>query len=517
MIPFDIGDPATYPGKAGSVSNQLAYKQGMLLVINDSPYQLRIRPSSSDTYFTVPPTAPREVPLKAGDFTIDWLVTGTLAASNPPISDVALEFYEPGEEIPAYPMTFVRQANVGNTVTTTAIAQVINDGNTAPTTVVEATPSGGGGSQLLLHNDGSGLLGGGHIAIDNAGNITGASLAASEIGAGYPAANLGAGTLAAGVTVPAAQVSGTVASATNATNLTGGTLSSTGAASLDGGTLTTNGAGTISKIVQIVWNSTLSAGNKLMDLMQSYGLWSDNVGTGLGTTRLWIDGPDQGELQLGPRNGSNFFDWVRMRATRVTVALGHNASANTILFEVTGGPTHLDNAAIETDGGGNVIAVGSITSAAGALSLGGAITKVGGQASAGNFGVPVIVAQTITQSVTTTTQQTILSYTPPANGFFRANLYISNSDSSNPTIVAALVWKDVPFAASKNTNFSAPVIFGGNAPVVLNGATAINTGVMIACHPLTVYAAAGTAIQILYQVGSGTPSDRVTAILERLA
>jgi hypothetical protein len=363
-------------------------------------------------------------------------------------------------------------------VSTTGTSVVINDGNPAPTVVVEGTPSGAGSSQLKLNNDGSAILGGGALTISNAGVVAGASIAGTEI-------------------------TGTVASATNATNLTGGSLTSTGAASLDGGTITTNGAGTISKVVEILWSAALSSGTKLMDLMQSYGFFSDNVGTGLGTTRTWLDGPDRGETHIGPR-GSAWFDWIRLRATRVTVALGALSSPNALVFEVTGGPTHLDNAAITTDGSGN-------------LTLGGKVASLGGIATAGSFGVPSIVAQALNVSVTDNASHTILSYTPAANGLYRANLYISNSDSSNPAVTASLVWKDVPFATLKDCQFAANPVFGGNLSVVLNGNTGISSGVMIACMPLVVYAAAGTAIQILYQVPAGTPSDRVTALLEHLA
>lgn len=82
-------------------------------------------------------------------------------------------------------------------------------------------------------------------------------------------------------------------SVTIATNLT-----VAGSSSLDNATLTTNGTGILS------WNRTLSAGNKLADFQQGYGLWSDNVGAFGGTTRLWFDVPSGAEMHFGGRAGA---------------------------------------------------------------------------------------------------------------------------------------------------------------------------------------------------------------------
>lgn len=103
----------------------------------------------------------------------------------------------------------------------------------------------------------------------------------------------------------------------------------------------------------LTWIHTLSAGNQLINLLQSYGLWSDNVGT-LGLNRIWIDGPDRGEFHIGPRSGANFFDWIRFRTTQLRIELGANTSPNSELFQVSGGPTQLDGGNIATDGNGGV-------------------------------------------------------------------------------------------------------------------------------------------------------------------
>ena len=56
--------------------------------------------------------------------------------------------------------------------------------------------------------------------------------------------------------------------------------------------------------------------NKLIDLQQGYGIFSDNVGSGYGgSTRLWFDAPSSGTIILGPRTSSHKLHNLRVRAT----------------------------------------------------------------------------------------------------------------------------------------------------------------------------------------------------------
>lgn len=68
---------------------------------------------------------------------------------------------------------------------------------------------------------------------------------------------------------------------------------------------------------QLNFNKAPSASNKLMDLQQSYGLFSDNAGSGSANSRIWLDGPDRGQVIIGPRAGVAAFDQIRLRGKTV--------------------------------------------------------------------------------------------------------------------------------------------------------------------------------------------------------
>lgn len=67
--------------------------------------------------------------------------------------------------------------------------------------------------------------------------------------------------------------------------------------------------GTLSFLTQ------LSATNKELDLQQGYGLYSDNTASTFsgGTTRLWLDAPNNGEVHLGGRTSTNVLAGIRFR------------------------------------------------------------------------------------------------------------------------------------------------------------------------------------------------------------
>ena len=57
--------------------------------------------------------------------------------------------------------------------------------------------------------------------------------------------------------------------------------------------------------------------NKLLDLQQGYAIFSDNASSGYGgSTRLWIDGPNNGSIVLGPRAGASILNNIRIRASK---------------------------------------------------------------------------------------------------------------------------------------------------------------------------------------------------------
>ena len=62
---------------------------------------------------------------------------------------------------------------------------------------------------------------------------------------------------------------------------------------------------------------TASASTLLIDMPHGYGLYCDNSGSGTAGNRMWLDGPEEGEIILGPRVGANSLDRVRMRGDTI--------------------------------------------------------------------------------------------------------------------------------------------------------------------------------------------------------
>ncbi len=60
-----------------------------------------------------------------------------------------------------------------------------------------------------------------------------------------------------------------------------------------------------------------SASNQLIDFPHAYTLNVDNAGSGTDNTRLWLNGPDEGEIILGPRAGASSLDRVRLRGDTI--------------------------------------------------------------------------------------------------------------------------------------------------------------------------------------------------------
>ena len=132
----------------------------------------------------------------AGEQSLTYTVTYVLPGA--PVALLLAVIYEPGEAVPETPLLGNSPIGIGGTVNTSTTNAVINDGSPVATTVIEATPSGAAGSQLIWRNDGSGVLGGGLIVITSAGIFT--AIPAQAI----PLAALANGNLPSGVIVGAA-------------------------------------------------------------------------------------------------------------------------------------------------------------------------------------------------------------------------------------------------------------------------------------------------------------------------
>lgn len=151
------------------------------------------------------------------------------------------------------------------------------------------------------------------------------------------------------------------------------------------------------------------------------------------------------------------------------------------------------------------------------ISQTGSISTIADQATVGSFGVPVIVAQAIDVHVTVTTLQTILSYTPSVTGLFRVSLHIEMGNTGAAQNITALVQYTEEHGSGTPLSYFATGDTVSHALVLFDGSHAVGPGGGQATMPQTIYALAGHAIIVDYLDPGGTPSDYISAIIERLA
>src|SRR5690606_22186561 len=72
-------------------------------------------------------------------------------------------------------------------------------------------------------------------------------------------------------------------------------------------------------------NAPGTSGNRVMYIPtynpadSHYYLWADAAGAGSDNSRLWLDGPNGGEVVIGPRSGASRFGQIRLRADNVVI------------------------------------------------------------------------------------------------------------------------------------------------------------------------------------------------------
>jgi hypothetical protein len=59
-----------------------------------------------------------------------------------------------------------------------------------------------------------------------------------------------------------------------------------------------------------------------MSFNGDYAIYSDNAGAGGNNTRLWVSAPNDGEVLIGPRGGSDFLGQVRIKHDKVSGVAG---------------------------------------------------------------------------------------------------------------------------------------------------------------------------------------------------
>jgi len=146
----------------------------------------------------------------------------------------------------------------------------------------------------------------------------------------------------------------------------------------------------------------------------------------------------------------------------------------------------------------------------------GKLALLAGQATAGSFGVPNIVAQALRTAVAVTTLVTILTYTIPANGTYRVNPSLRLGATSGTSAPHFYMTFTDAGGTAQNASFAGLSPAGSTTMVALNGSStfAANWGM----EPMMPYVGdinAGT-LTVFYQT-TGTPSDTVSVVIERLA
>lgn len=169
------------------------------------------------------------------------------------------------------------------------------------------------------------------------------------------------------------------------------------------------------------------------------------------------------------------------------------------------------------DAGGSTVALcttsptpTTVLDAGGNLSPAGRLTTLAGQATAGSFGAPVIVAQATGVSVTTTSQATLISGTFPA-GLYRLSGYVSVGGSGSHTVTGTI---DDGFIGAQWSWRLSPSNAQSTAVVVANGSILSDNYVIMA---QSIWHTGAHTLSVYYQNTTGTPNDTVTVILERLS
>jgi hypothetical protein len=163
-----IFDPSTSTSDAFTVPQSSA--NGKMVVYNESNISLQFSFQSGATAY-VPAWTALLFHGPFGSVNVSWehqtILTG---AGNAPLSQVVVETYACNEPVPGtYPAPLVRQTNIGNSVPlSTSATSISNDGNSANTSVVEATVSGDSGSAVSITNNGVVAIG----TTANKGSIT---------------------------------------------------------------------------------------------------------------------------------------------------------------------------------------------------------------------------------------------------------------------------------------------------------------------------------------------------------
>lgn len=178
------------------------------------------------------------------------------------------------------------------------------------------------------------------------------------------------------------------------------------------------------------------------------------------------------------------------------------------------------------DAGGNRLIVFTIdnSSGIGSLNISSPIvtgtasrfTQYHGDTTLGN-GVPAIVALAENIAVSSTALTPILTYTTlndGANHSLRVNAWVDvNNGTSGNNLSLQVVYTDPRTGIASTTPFSTAT---STAAVSFNGSTSI-TNSRYAMYPYMIYCKPNTTVTIQYRDPTNTPSDHVSAFIERIS
>lgn len=149
-----VFDPATSTSDTFTVPQSSA--NGKMVVYNESNISLTFTFQSGNNAY-VPAWTAILFHGPFGNVNVTWEHQTILSGSGQaPLSQVVVETYACGEPVPGtFPAALVRQTNIGNSVgLATSASSLVNDGNSANTSIVESTVSGDGSSAVSISNNG---------------------------------------------------------------------------------------------------------------------------------------------------------------------------------------------------------------------------------------------------------------------------------------------------------------------------------------------------------------------------
>jgi len=146
---------------------------------------------------------------------------------------------------------------------------------------------------------------------------------------------------------------------------------------------------------------------------------------------------------------------------------------------------------------------------AGNIYAGGAVKLVNSIFTAGSFGVPAVLRDTFTTGITSTAQQTLYTYTPPADGTFMIPWGFRPNNGVSGNIINIVVTFNDRYTNAAQTDGLAFLATTGVIFATNNGVSFAN-GVYMGL-PLIIEAKGGTAITFKYRDPTNTPNDSVYA------